>query len=44
VAHPADGLVATYQREPSLSIVGVGDFTATLARLLTATCVGLAQQ
>lgn len=44
VAHPADGLVAAYQREPSLSIVGVGDFTTTLARLLTATCVGLAQR
>ncbi|MFG1706957.1 hypothetical protein ACFLIM_27565 [Nonomuraea sp. M3C6] len=44
VAHPADGLVAAYRRDPSLSIVGVDDFTATLTRLLAATCAGLARR
>jgi AcrR family transcriptional regulator len=44
VTHPADALAAAYQHDPSFLIVGVGDFTATLARLLAATSVGLASQ
>jgi AcrR family transcriptional regulator len=44
VAHPADALAAALQRDPSLSIISITDFTGTLIRLLTATCAGLAQQ
>jgi AcrR family transcriptional regulator len=42
VAHPAPSLAAARQRDPDLSAIDVSDFTSTLLRLLTATCIGLA--
>lgn len=42
VTHPGAELAAAYRADASLSIVGPGDFTPTLTRLLAATCAGLA--
>jgi AcrR family transcriptional regulator len=42
VTHPAAGLREAFEAEPGLSLVPPRDFQATLARLLAATCEGLA--
>jgi AcrR family transcriptional regulator len=41
-AHPSAALAAAYEADPQLAAVRVDDFRATLARLLAATCTGLA--
>ncbi|WP_052489176.1 TetR family transcriptional regulator [Streptomyces sp. 150FB] len=42
VTHPAKSLAAAQERDPDLMVIAVTDFTGTLLRLLTATCLGIA--
>jgi AcrR family transcriptional regulator len=44
ITHPAAALRAALESDPTLALIGPGDFEQTLTRLLHATCAGLAQE